>query len=102
MYSEDGITWTQTTPPIGGYWSTVLYGNGKFVTVSSNNRSYVSYSFDGVTWKTSRILENWHWDDLAYGQGMWIAIASNSNKCARIRLNPCVNGLPFLIADKSN
>lgn len=42
------------------------------------------------------------WDDITYGKGTFIAIASNKAKYALIKLNPCVNGVPFLIADKSN
>lgn len=42
------------------------------------------------------------WDDITYGKGTFIAIASNKPKYALIKLKPCVNGVPFLIADKSN
>ena len=35
-YSTDGITWTAATLPSSGSWSSVTYGNGRFVAVASN------------------------------------------------------------------
>ena len=36
------------------------------------------------------------------GKGAFAAIASNQPEYDIIKLNPCVNGVPFLLADKSN
>ena len=36
------------------------------------------------------------------GKGTFVAIASNQPKYAIIKLNPCVNGVSFLLPDKSN
>lgn len=36
------------------------------------------------------------------GKETFAAIASHQPKYAIIKLNPCVNGVPFLLPDKSN
>ena len=51
-YSEDGITWTETTSlSLTGDCHSVTYGNNKFVAVASNGKA--AYSEDGITWRYS-------------------------------------------------
>ena len=47
-YSNDGITWTQTTMPISASWYSVTYGNDKFVavTIDSDIAAYIKDSYD--------------------------------------------------------
>ena len=41
-YSDDGITWNETTLPVSGNWYSVTYGNGKFVAIDSGKIVYSS------------------------------------------------------------
>ena len=60
-------------------WSSVCYGNDKFVTVAYNS-NYFAYSTDGMNWTestngiTSRI-----WQSVCYGNGKFVAVAQNTN-----------------------
>lgn len=51
-YTEDGLTWVETSLPIVSKWESVAYGDGRFVAVSSNSKKIV-YSIDGYMWKLS-------------------------------------------------
>ena len=56
-YSDDGITWTETSMPFASAWSSVTYGAGRFVAVGSSSTSQIygaAYSDDGgETWLPS-------------------------------------------------
>ena len=51
-YSTDGINWTQSTLSNSARWLSVIYGDGKFVTVAFNS-DVAEYSTDGITWQSS-------------------------------------------------
>lgn len=54
-YSTDnGTTWTAATLPEGADWTSVAYGNGKFVAVaaSDSTATQTAYSADGITWSS--------------------------------------------------
>ena len=60
-------------------WSSVCYGNGKFVAVA-NNSNIAAYSSDGINWtqvKISNTVRNWTCS--CYGGDKFVAIASGSN-----------------------
>lgn len=118
--SNDGETWTKVTLP-NSYWKSACFGGGKFVVLGDSGLG--CYSSDASTWTTTTLPSSAAWNSLCYakgkfvavaygyntgamysidGKGTFVTIASNRSKYALIRLNPCVNGLPFLIADKSN
>jgi hypothetical protein len=51
--SPDGITWTARTiptTPVSGGWTSLCWGNGKFVAINYQNYNAVLTSTDGVTW----------------------------------------------------
>ena len=50
FYSLDGITWNRSDLPIGNHWSSITYGNGRFITVAKGS-NIVLYSEDGINWK---------------------------------------------------
>ena len=80
-YSEDCITWTETTMPISGKWSSVTYGNGKFVAVASDSTA-AAYSADGIAWAATTMPSSTFWNSITYGNGKFVAVAWNSDKAA--------------------
>ena len=71
--------WKENTLPASRGWTSVTYGDGKYVAVASN--SVGAYSTDGITW-TEMSMEPNDWRSIAYGNGKFVAIASNSDKGA--------------------
>ena len=59
-------------------WSSIKYGNGRFVAVSESNRS-AAYSFNGVTWYNSTTPVSG--TALEYGQGVFVVINNTSGVC---------------------
>jgi hypothetical protein len=76
---DDGITWTEGTMPSNGYWSKVIYGNGKYVAISNNTYNKIAYSTDGINWTvTTPSADNLQgWYGVAYGNGKFVAISNN-------------------------
>jgi len=54
-YSTDGNNWTAKSMPYVADWSSVCYGDGKFVAVGEN---VCAYSTDGITWSKGPILSD--------------------------------------------
>ena len=76
----NGITWTKTTMPLNSeWWSSITYGNGKFVAVCEGSDKAV-YSTDGINW----IETNMYWSDdyglVTYGDNYFVAIARESGR----------------------
>lgn len=81
-YSTDGTTWTATTLPSASPWSSVTYGNGRFVAVTSSN-NVTAYSTDGSSWTAGGSLpSSTTWSGVAYGNGRFVAIASGGTDAA--------------------
>ena len=80
MTSPDGITWTLQTSASDNYWTSVTYGNGKFVAVAmytpftSGNRAMTSP--DGITWTTQSSAVYNSWSSVTYGNGLFVAVAA--------------------------
>ena len=65
--------------------SSVTYGQGKFVAITTTGKSY--YSIDGVTWVVGGSFNNGSlWNNVRYGNGIFFAVGTNnpsgSNVCA--------------------
>lgn len=43
-YSKDGITWEESIIPLPGIWENISYGNGTYISVSSNKSTAFIYS----------------------------------------------------------
>jgi hypothetical protein len=94
MKSRDGLTWSTSTSSFANTWSTVVYGNGRFVAVSTsgtNDRAMVSVSgtdpqtpvqkSTGVEWSTSSIpISGGTWNAITYGNGTFVAVGSTAGK----------------------
>lgn len=84
-YSNDGITWIQTTLPESNYnyafntWS-ITYGEGRFVAIASNA---AAYSVDGINWIPITIsgfsLKS---RSVTYGGGRFVAVWAGGNTSA--------------------
>lgn len=80
-YSTDqGSSWTTTTLPAVAEWTSIAWGNGRFVAIASGGTN-AAYSFDGITWYSSALPVSSVWTDITYGQGLFFAVA-NSNIAA--------------------
>jgi len=73
-YSTNGTTWTASTMP-AGRWTSIAYGQGIFVAVSSLS-GLTCYTFDGKTWYSSTIAIAA--TSVTYGQGVFLALNNTS------------------------
>ena len=62
--------------PAGGYWRSIIYGNGKFVVVGYNSNR-AAYSTDGITWTETVLPSSASWEAVTYGDGKFVAVADN-------------------------
>jgi hypothetical protein len=78
MTSPDGITWTPRAAAAQYLWSSVTYGNGRFVAVAQvgANNNNVMTSTDGITW-TLGSLTSTTWYSVTYGNGRFVAVATS-------------------------
>ena len=87
-YSVNGSTWIATTMPSTAWWSSIAYGNSRFVSVDCGNigaaatSTKSAYSFDGIIWYPSILPQTANWTSVSYGQGVFIAVATGQNLCA--------------------
>ena len=81
-YSNDGITWTQTTLPTSANWRSVTYGNGKFVAVVGGVSDIAAYSNDGITWTQTTLPTFANWRSVTYGNGKFVAVVYNNTIAA--------------------
>jgi hypothetical protein len=71
MTSEDGSTWTAHTLPIGGDYSSLAWGNGKYATV---NVKTILASEDGETWTAKYSGLANYLNSVVFGDGRFIAV----------------------------
>jgi hypothetical protein len=89
MTSPDGENWTAQTAPNLRSLSSVTYGNGLFVAVSStqyDNLTSVITSPDGVTW-TERTTPYAYWQSVAYENGIFVAVGGGYGS-SRVMTSP--------------
>lgn len=79
--STDGITWSAGTMPVAGYWSSLTYGNGKYVAIAQSETK-AAYSTDGFSWTLSTLPSSRNWYDIAYGNGRFVAMGKYSSEIA--------------------
>ncbi len=86
-----GITWTSRTSAADNNWSSVIYGNGLFVAVSTTGAgNRVMTSPDGINWTSRTSAADNPWTSLTYGNGLFVAV-SNSGTGNRVMTSP--NGI---------
>jgi hypothetical protein len=74
VYSDNGTSWTAATMPSSASWSSVTYGNGKFVAVSYYGSTAAAYSSDGITWTAATLPSRAWWKSVTYGNGKFVAV----------------------------
>ena len=74
VYSADGINWKVTKLPTEALWSSICYGNGKFV-VSAAGPNIAAYSEDGIKWKMTKFPVEALWSKVCYGNGKFVVSA---------------------------
>jgi hypothetical protein len=99
MTSPDGITWTSRTSAADNNWTSVTYGNGIFVAVSSGGTNRVMYSADGITWTAASAAAANGWNSVTYGNGLFVAVA---NSGATNRLMTSFDGVLWSIQMSSS
>ena len=72
--------WTEITiSDTSRQWSSVCYGNDKFVAVASNT-NYFAYSTDGINWTEGTISStSRNWYSVCYGNGKFVVVGNYSN-----------------------
>jgi len=70
----DGTTWTARSATEANFWSSVTFGNGTFVAVSTSGTNRVMTSTDGISW-TARSVPASTWTSVTYGNGLFVAVA---------------------------
>ena len=71
-----GTTWTNRTSAADNSWTSVTYGNGLFVAVSSTGTGdRVMTSPDGITWTIRTNATDNYWRSVTYGNGLFVAVA---------------------------
>lgn len=73
--NDNGVTWADNPLPLTLQWSSIAYGNGRFVLTSIDGTGL--YSFDAVTWYESDLPVG-AWSKVAYGQGLFLAVATDT------------------------
>jgi hypothetical protein len=75
MTSTDGINWTSQTQTEANQWSSITYGNGLFVAVSSNGSNPIMASRNGEEWTPLAAPESNSWWDIHYASGRFVAVS---------------------------
>ena len=72
--STDGLSWTLGTMPYNFSWSSIAYGDSKFVAVGSYWQNSSAVSTDGITWSGSGayVFGPYYSPKIAYGNGRFV------------------------------
>ena len=68
--------WVQCASPISAAWTSVCYGNSKFVAIAKNSNNLI-YSVDAKTWTNILMPTTAAWTSICYGNGKFVAVASD-------------------------
>ncbi len=74
--AQVGVDWTEATATAPNNWTSVAYGNGVFVAISSDGTDQVMTSFDGVTWSAQSAAMARPWTSVAFGNGLFVAVST--------------------------
>ena len=80
-WSSPDEGWKENTLPASRYWSSVVYGDGKYV-ATANSSDKGAYSADGISWTEMSMPTSREWYSVTYGDGKFVAIASETDKGA--------------------
>ena len=79
LLKSDSTHWAQSTLPADVGWSSVCYGNGKFVAVAGGTAgtNIAAYSTDGINWTKSTLPVSKTWYSVWYGNGEFVAVGNS-------------------------
>ena len=77
--AEVGVDWTSQTATAANRWTSVAYGNGVFVAISSDGTDQVMTSFDGVTWTARSAAMVRPWTSVTFGNGLFVAVSTEGS-----------------------
>ena len=77
VFTSPGITTTESALPSTSTWSSVAFGNGTYVVISSGNKS--AYSLDGLNWTEVVLPVSSTWNKIVYGKDteQFVAVSGN-------------------------
>jgi hypothetical protein len=75
--TSNGTSWLQGTLPVSANWTSVTWGNNRFVAVAQGSTAVI-YSTNGTTWTQSPtgLITSYAWNNIKYGQGTFLATAT--------------------------
>ncbi len=76
-HNTDPNSWTAASVPSASAFTSVAYGNGKFVAVGSTGSNRVRYSTDGINWTLAAVHEANIWLSVTYGAGKFVAVSAD-------------------------
>jgi hypothetical protein len=95
-YSDDGgATWTATTLPASAAWSSITYGEGRWVAIASDSTT-VAITQDGEVWDIQGTLQSTGFVDIAYGKGLFVAVKPGASTGA---VNKSTDGVTWTAQD---
>ena len=76
LYSNNGgKTWIANEIGVSNNtWSSVAYGNGKYVAVG--DRGYITASIDGQSWTSPKQVGTEDWKGITYGNGKYVIVST--------------------------
>jgi hypothetical protein len=85
-YSYDCATWTAnaTGMPSTAVWTSLVFGEGKFVAVSTTSSTAAAYSTDGITFTAATLPSSANWLSVAYDSvnGNFAAVSGGTSTAA--------------------
>lgn len=66
----------QVKLPSGAAWTSVTYGNGRYVAIAANTTT-AAYSTDGVSWSTTELPTSCYWKKIIYGD-KFVAVGAST------------------------
>jgi len=85
--SPDGVKWTPSTLPIGGYYEALCFSNGTFFSsgaVYNGTKSVGAISTNGLTWNATELPSHKYWNANACGDGVIMALADDNEQTAAV------------------
>lgn len=78
--SVDGITWSAANLAFPqSRWSSIAYGDGKFIAVSLDSSPSAALSTDGINWNSILDVPNAIGAAITYGDGKFVTVTRSSN-----------------------
>lgn len=74
FYDADAGGWTSGTLPSSANWTSVAFGNGRFVAVASGSQT-AAYSTNGINWTSVSLPSSSTWNCVRYCKDRFIAVS---------------------------